>query len=180
MPVFAREREFDELVYAEARRRGLDPVLIKAVIATESSFNPAAYRAEPAIRDGSHGLMQILYATAKMMGYTGTPEGLFDPEINIRFGSAYLTHQLTRYGGDVPSALSAYNAGTAFRKPDGTFTNQPYVDRALGYYRELQAREVPPAGPAPPPAAAPPVAGGTVLGLLVAAALLGLLLLRLR
>ena len=113
MPVFAREREFDTLIYAEAARRGLDPVLIKAVIATESGFNPEAHRPEPQIRDASHGLMQVLYGTAKMMGYTGNPEGLFDPETNIRFGSAYLTHQLTRYQGDVPSAAAAYNAGTA-------------------------------------------------------------------
>ena len=68
MPVFAREREFDTLVYAEAARRGLDPLLIKAVIATESSFNPQALRPEPQINDASRGLMQILYGTAKMMG----------------------------------------------------------------------------------------------------------------
>ncbi len=166
MPVFARETEFDALIYAEAARRGLDPVLIKAVIATESSFNPRAYRAEPQIRDASSGLMQILYQTAKMMGYTGTPEGLFDPETNIRFGSAYLTHQVTRYQGDVPSALAAYNAGTARRGADGRFVNQAYVDRVLGYYAELKAREVPPPAPAPPPAEAAPGTGPLLLALL--------------
>lgn len=170
MPVFARETEFDALIYAEAARRGLDPVLIKAVIATESSFNPQASRAEPQIRDASHGLMQILYRTAQMMGYTGQPQGLFDPETNIRFGSAYLTHQLTRYQGDVPSALAAYNAGTARRGADGRFVNQAYVDRALGYYAELQGREVPRPPGAPPPA--PPAAGGIQTPILLGAALL--------
>lgn len=175
MPVFARENDFDHLVYPEAARRGLDPLLIKAVIATESSFNPNATRAEPQIRDASHGLMQILYQTAKMMGYAGTPEGLFDPAVNIQFGSAYLAHQVTRYQGDVPSAIAAYNAGTARKNPDGTFTNQGYVDKVLGYWREFQQRDrpAPPEhrGPAPPETPT-----GTMIGLVIAG-LLGLVLL---
>ncbi len=177
MPVFAREHEFDGLVYAEAARRGLDPLLIKAVIAKESSFNPREIRPEPQINDASRGLMQVLYGTAKMMGYAGPADGLFEPETNIRFGAAYLAHQLTRYNGNVPSAVAAYNAGTARTTERGHFLNQAYVDRVLGYYEEFKRREAPP--PAEPPPA-PPVGPGTqTAGLLAVLALLGLLAYRL-
>lgn len=177
MPVFAREREFDGLVYAEAARRGLDPLLIKAVIATESSFNPNAIRPEPQINDASRGLMQILYGTAKMMGYAGSPDGLFDPATNIRFGSAYLAHQVTRYGGSIPSAVAAYNAGTARTTERGHFVNQQYVDRVLGYYEEFKQREGP--SPAEPPPAPPMGPGTQAAGLIAVFALLGLLAYRL-
>lgn len=177
MPVFAREREFDSLIYAEAARRGLDPLLIKAVIATESSFNPQAIRPEPQIKDASRGLMQILAGTAKMMGYTGAPEGLFDPATNIRFGSAYLAHQVERYGGSIPSAVAAYNAGTAKTTERGHFTNQEYVNRVLGYYEEFKQREAP--RPSEPPPAPPVGPGAQTAGLLAVLGLLGLLAYRL-
>jgi soluble lytic murein transglycosylase-like protein len=71
---------------------GLDPADVLAFIAVESSFRPNAYRYEAKLRDASYGLMQILYKTARGIGYDGPPEGLYDPETNIRFGMRYLAY----------------------------------------------------------------------------------------
>lgn len=125
---------FDPLIWETAARHGVDPRLVKAVVAAESSFQPRAYRAEPHIGDASYGLMQTLFRTAKDMGYAGSPEGLYDPGTSLEFGTRYLAYQLRRYGGRVPYAIAAYNAGTAFVAPNGAFRNQTYVDRVLRFY----------------------------------------------
>lgn len=100
---------YDSLILDAAARYVVDPALIKALITKESSWNPQAYRAEPQIGDASRGLMQILFNTARGMGYAGAPEGLFDPATNIDLGTRYLAGQLQTYG--YPAGVSAYNAG---------------------------------------------------------------------
>lgn len=71
---------------------GLDPADVLAFIAVESSFRPNAYRYEPHLGDASYGLMQVLYGTARFVGYSGAPEGLYDPETNIRMGMRYVAY----------------------------------------------------------------------------------------
>jgi hypothetical protein len=124
---------FDSLIRSIASRHAVDPFLVKAVIAAESSFDPRAFRNEPQIQDASRGLMQTLYATARDMGYTGAPEGLFDPATSIEYGTRYLKRQLLRYSGDTARAVAAYNSGTAYVR-NGAFMNQPYVDRVMRFY----------------------------------------------
>lgn len=127
--------------------------LVKAIIATESGFRERAYRAEVKINDASRGLMQILFRTAQGVGYTGTPDGLFDPTVNIHLGVKFLSQLVASKKGDVLAAVSAYNNGNGKRatkttpvclardttgkcvrtyiaKP-GEFFNQPYVDKVL-------------------------------------------------
>lgn len=90
--------------------------MVLAIIEAESSGNPAAYRGEAAIRDGSIGLMQILYGTARGEGYTGAPgdkntqSGLFKPDVNILYGVKHLT-ALWNGLGNVADVASAYNGG---------------------------------------------------------------------
>lgn len=84
---------------------------IKAVIGTESSWNPKAYRAEPKINDASYGLMQLLGRTAKSLGYQGQPDGLYDPALNISLGTKLLGQLRSRYGDDFERCYSAYNSG---------------------------------------------------------------------
>jgi hypothetical protein len=129
---------FDSLIWSVAQRHAVDPFLVKAVIAAESSFDPRAYRAEPQIGDASWGLMQTLYRTARDMGYTGAPEGLFDPATSIEYGTRYLKRQLLRYSGETARAVAAYNSGTAYTRPDGSFVNQPYVDRVMTFYASFR------------------------------------------
>ncbi|MGH7259968.1 MAG: lytic transglycosylase domain-containing protein [Nitrospiraceae bacterium] len=129
---------FDSLIVSTATRHAVDPALVKAVVAAESSFDPRAFRAEPQIGDASRGLMQTLFKTAQEMGYSGTPEGLFDPATSIEYGTRYLKRQLVRYSGDTARAVAAYNSGTAYQRPDGSFVNQPYVDRVMRFYASFR------------------------------------------
>jgi soluble lytic murein transglycosylase len=94
----------------EARRNGLDPALLVAVMYVESRFNNFAV--SPV---GAMGLMQILPSTGEeLAGRYGIPwhgpQTLFDPVVNVRLGSAYLRELSKRYG-KLSTALAAYNWG---------------------------------------------------------------------
>ena len=82
--------------------------LAHAVISVESNYRPNMRGSA-----GEIGLMQIKPATARMMGYTGSASGLFNPETNIKFGMKYLgmAHQLS--GGTTCGTILRYNAGHA-------------------------------------------------------------------
>jgi soluble lytic murein transglycosylase-like protein len=170
--LFPNEDAYDGLIQQAASDNSLDPALIKGIIAQESNFVARAYRAEPQINDASYGLMQLLYQTAKGMGYTGTAQGLFDPATNIQYGAAFLSdliRQSDNAGYGVESAISAYNAGFSSDRPgdgkratnrvdgyvtDGSqfapFINQHYVDAVLSYmqhYAQVAAAPKPTSGP---------------------------------
>jgi hypothetical protein len=114
---WTHEEDFDALINAAADRHGVPAALVRAIIGNESQFNPSAWRPEPAIGDGSAGLMQILLGTAKGVGYGGPLgdrlqlTGLFDPATNIEYGTAYLAQQYDMANSDIRGAASAYNGG---------------------------------------------------------------------
>lgn len=98
------------IVRGHARNYDLDPALLAAVIYQESKFRPDSRSSSGAI-----GLMQLLPDTAKGIAvHTGGSRfrvaDLYDPELNVRYGSWYLRHLLEKYG-DEETALAAYNAG---------------------------------------------------------------------
>jgi len=100
-----------EIIHRYAEEFDLEPELIFAVIHAESRFNDNAVS-----RVGASGLMQIMeetaYWIAPMAGlYDFNYNQIFDPEINVRLGSFYLSMLIRRYG-DIEVALSAYNAGS--------------------------------------------------------------------
>lgn len=110
--------EFDGLISSYAAQAGVEPAFLKAIVAAESSFNPRARRGEPQIGDASYGLTQILGATARQLGYTGTlgdhatrTGGLYDPAINLQYGAKFLRGVIDQAGGDLEAAASAYNGG---------------------------------------------------------------------
>lgn len=92
----------DRIVSEAAKRHSLDPNLVKAVITTESGWNPRAIS-----RKGAIGLMQLEPGTAERFGV----QNPFDPTQNVEGGSAYLKSLLDRYNGDLTKTLAAYNAG---------------------------------------------------------------------
>ena len=103
---------YEQIVVGHARNYDLDPALLSAVIYRESKFDPQARSSSGAI-----GLMQLLPSTAKGIAlHTGGSKfrvsDLYDPEINVRYGSFYLRRLLNKYG-DTRLALAAYNAGQA-------------------------------------------------------------------
>ena len=94
---------FDDIVVAHAQRHSLCPELVRAVIQVESGYNPLATSPK-----GAMGLMQLMPATARQLGVRNP----YDPEENIRGGTAYLRHLLDKYEGNEQLALAAYNAGS--------------------------------------------------------------------
>lgn len=86
------------------RDRGIDPLLIVAIMAVESSFNPRAVS-----HMGAQGLMQVIprYHQDKI-GKKRGKNALFDPEFNVHVGTQVLHETITRYGS-VQRALQAYN-----------------------------------------------------------------------
>lgn len=98
----AMEDPMDRIVQAAAQRHNVDPALVKAVIRTESGWNPRAVS-----RKGAVGLMQLIPETAQRYG-VGNP---FDPVQNVEGGTMYLKSLLDRYNGDLTKSLAAYNAG---------------------------------------------------------------------
>ena len=104
--------EYEHIVRGHADRYELDPALLAAVIYRESKFEADAESSSGAI-----GLMQLLPDTA--LGIASFTEGtrfrvqdLYEPEINVRYGSFYLRRLLRKYE-DERLALAAYNAGQA-------------------------------------------------------------------
>ena len=91
-----------ELAAAAARRHGLDPGLVMAVVSVESGFRPQAVSPK-----GAQGLMQLMPKTASSLGVADA----FDPAQNLDGGTRHLGQLLTLYGGDLARALAAYNAG---------------------------------------------------------------------
>ncbi|ANS75141.1 hypothetical protein AWM70_11450 [Paenibacillus yonginensis] len=93
---------YDGLIAEASRKYGVPEALIKAVIDTESSFRPHVESSA-----GAKGLMQLMDGTARGLGVSDP----FDPAQNIDGGVRYLSYQLKRYGGEIKTALAAYNAG---------------------------------------------------------------------
>ncbi|MEO8344172.1 MAG: lytic transglycosylase domain-containing protein [Betaproteobacteria bacterium] len=104
-------RRYEALIEQSARARGLDTALVKAVIAVESAFEPAAVSAK-----GALGLMQVMPDTGARYGVVDDRkrtqrEKLLDPAINLRIGTTYLSELQAMFPGDITLALAAYNAG---------------------------------------------------------------------
>ena len=101
---------YEQIVRGHAQNYGLDPALLAAVIYQESKFHAGAKSSSGAI-----GLMQLTPATARGIairthGSAFRTKDLYDPEINIRYGSWYLDNLFRKYGSE-QLVLAAYNAG---------------------------------------------------------------------
>lgn len=109
---------YGSLIQAVADKYGLDPQLIFATIMTESEGNPKAYRFESHLNDASYGLGQILYTTALNLGYKGTPEDMYRPEISIDLIGKYHQSTIETYGKLTPEQMTiVYNTGMLFGYP---------------------------------------------------------------
>ncbi len=100
-----------ESIFANAARYKLDPALIYGIIRQESAFMEDARSAV-----GALGLMQLMPATGRQTARSlniryGGNRALLKSDQNIRLGSAYLNHLMTRFSGSPVLAAAAYNAG---------------------------------------------------------------------
>jgi soluble lytic murein transglycosylase-like protein len=122
--------DLQALAVQAAKRHGLDPDLVLAVVAVESNFRPQAVSPK-----GAQGLMQLMPATAASLGVRDA----FDPAQNLDGGARHLGSLLTLYGGDLTRALAAYNAGAkAVDRNNGVPPYQEtreYVRKVLKKYK---------------------------------------------
>ena len=122
--------EMEVLIDRYARRRGMSPGLVQAVIQVESGYNTQALSSK-----GAMGLMQLMPGTARELGVTDP----YDAEQSIRGGTLYLSRLLIRYSGDLRRALAAYNAGpSAVDRYAGVppyRETERYIRKVMGVYR---------------------------------------------
>lgn len=90
-----------EIIAEEARKEGLDPLIVETIIEHESAFDPHAFSGV-----GAGGLMQLMPETAAELGVTDRK----DPAQNVAAGTRYFAQQY-KYFGNLHLALAAYNAG---------------------------------------------------------------------
>ena len=100
---------YEALVTRYAAEYGLDPLLVYAVIHTESGFDPSAKS-----NAGAQGLMQLTPETAEWarmkLGELGTQADIYDPATNIRYGVYVFSSHLNEFGS-IELASAAYHAG---------------------------------------------------------------------
>jgi soluble lytic murein transglycosylase-like protein len=102
----AARAALDPLIARHAAANDVPEALVRRVIMRESRYNPKAIG-----RGGTMGLMQIKPATARAIGYRGTPEGLLDPDTNLTYGVRYLAGAYRVAEGDHDRAVAYFARG---------------------------------------------------------------------
>jgi len=146
-------------IQAAAKAYELDPYLVAAIVATESSFDPRALRYEAhykwyygekefskewgvsvstakALQRFSYGLMQIMGAVALEHGFKAHLHDLCKPDVGLYWGCKYFAVLLKKHG-DRNKAISSYNQGSPRKNADGSYKNQEYVDKVLARHKEF-------------------------------------------
>lgn len=141
-----QQRRLAVTIVREAKRNGLDPLLVVALIRCESSFNNYAVS-----NVGAMGLMQVMPDTGTYLAdKAGFPlrrsTNLFDFETNVELGAAYLATLIKDFGA-LDKALVAYNAGPgmakkilASREVRKKFM-AGYPAKVVGEFRKLKAKQ---------------------------------------
>lgn len=133
--------EISKTIYEESTRYNFNPLLITAIIKTESNYDPKA------ISDSyAYGLCQVRRFIAPELAenigikWEGAEKTLFDPIKNIKIGAYYLS-MLNRNFNDLKTAIIAYNQGP-YAVQERLTNNQElpdnYVNKVLGYYASLR------------------------------------------
>ena len=102
----AGKAEYDALVAKHAKANLVPEALVHRVIVRESRYQPNLIG-----HGGAIGMMQIKLPTARGLGYTGTAEGLRDPDTNLTYAVKYLAGAYRAANGDHDRAVSYYAAG---------------------------------------------------------------------
>ena len=120
--------QLDPLIEENAKRESVRPDLVRAVIGEESASRPCAVSPK-----GAQGLMQLMPSVAEQFGVIDP----FDPKQNIEAGTKLLKQLLTKYGGDIRLALSAYNAGTERVDREG---GVPQIPETINYVTDILSK----------------------------------------
>jgi soluble lytic murein transglycosylase len=126
---------YDDLITEASKRHGVSFSLLKALIKTESDFNPRAISSA-----GAKGLMQIMPENIRDLNINDP----FDPLENIMGGTRYLKQLIRRFDGKLPMALAAYNAGPnmvdRYKRIPPFKETENYVEKVMEYYSILKKR----------------------------------------
>lgn len=121
--------QYDHLITGASTKHGISFSLLKALIKSESDFNPEAVSSA-----GAKGLMQIMPANIKALKINNP----FDPLENIMGGARYFKQLIARFNGELPLALAAYNAGpSVVERHQGIppiKETEEFVEKVLKYY----------------------------------------------
>src|SRR4051794_18657531 len=122
--------------YRAGEQYSVDPLLILAVMAVESRYNPVA---ESTV--GAKGLMQVIpkYHLDKLVDHGGEP-ALLEPEVNIQVGAQILREYQRRFR-DTETALQVYNG--AFDEPSSQYANKVFAERARLEALRVKAKKPP-------------------------------------
>lgn len=123
----------DSLIEKYSALYNVDANLVKAVIQTESNYQPNVTSSA-----GAKGLMQIMDCISEEYNVTDP----YDPEQNIRAGVNLLSDLLKRYNGDVGMALMAYNAGPGTMQSRGVKSIDDIYKMPMetqNYYKKIMA-----------------------------------------
>lgn len=134
VPDFAGAREaashsLADMLARHAFQEGVPVALAKAVVRIESGGNARA------ANHGALGLMQIKWATARAVGFSGPAVGLLVADTNLQFGMKVLAQAYRDAHGDLCGALMRYQSGHLARHPSAA--NRSYCAKA----RSLMARD---------------------------------------
>jgi soluble lytic murein transglycosylase-like protein len=129
VPPWVPQPLLDAVIAESADFYRIPRALVKAIIATESNYNPWAVSERGAV-----GLMQLMPGTAREM-YVADP---FDPVQNIQGGVRYLRVLVNAFDGDLLRVLAAYNAGPdAVRRTGQSDTGVPAIPETIEYVRRV-------------------------------------------
>jgi soluble lytic murein transglycosylase-like protein len=132
------DADLQPVIARHADTHQLDPRLVQAVIQVESGYN-----AQAVSRVGAMGLMQLMPATARDLAVADA----YDPDENVRGGTAYLRRMLDRFRGSLELAVAAYNAGPEaverYRGIPPYRETRDYVRRVLALYSGTDALALP-------------------------------------
>jgi soluble lytic murein transglycosylase len=134
--------ELTRVITRESEKYNYDPLLIIALIQTESSF-----KRNQQSHLGAMGLMQLRpfvgYDVAKRKGLTWSGKmSLFDPDFNIQLGSLYLFELILKFQ-DVRKAIIAYNFGEnalRLRMKEGGDLPKIFLSRVVNHYKKLKEK----------------------------------------
>lgn len=138
LPSYSKNKNlYDGIIAQAASTHQVDSGLIKAVMHTESGFNPNAR--SPV---GAQGLMQLMPATARRFAVSNA----YDPAQNVLGAARYLSFLLKRFNYNTELALAAYNAGEGnvdkYRGIPPFRETQDYVRRVMSRYKNLYAGNI--------------------------------------
>ncbi len=153
-------QELSEQIIFWSKINGLNPDLVAAICAHESSFNPNVMKYEPTwkytvnpkpfckllhvdspteitLQKFSYGLMQCMGSVAREYGFTDYFFKMLQVDNALQYGCKHLKVYLAVNNGDETKAISSYNWGHVEYWPGTSiFKNQPYIDSVNGFYQK--------------------------------------------